>query len=141
MRARPASAQWLNGRGSAEQMDGVQSNPGFLSFLTSGHLLASSGLAMIMLGATGTSASAQSITPAAAQASTAVSSQSTGNAGTQVETVVVTAQIRKQNLQDVPISAQVVDGRQIAAQNINSLFDLSQTEPSVHISEGDGPRS
>ena len=54
----------------------------------------------------------------------------------QLAEVVVTAERRKENLQDVPISAQVVSGTALTSQNLNSLVDLSQTVPSLHISSG-----
>jgi iron complex outermembrane recepter protein len=52
----------------------------------------------------------------------------------QLVEIVVTAQRRTENLQDVPISALVVGGAQLADQNLNNLQDLSQTMPSVHVS-------
>src|SRR6202051_4220293 len=51
----------------------------------------------------------------------------------QIQEIVVTAQLRSQNLQQVPISAQVVSGQVLTDQNLNSLPDLSQTVPAVHI--------
>ncbi len=52
---------------------------------------------------------------------------------TQVEEIVVTAQHRKENLQVVPISAQVVTGVQQVEQNLNDLPDVAETTPSIHI--------
>lgn len=54
----------------------------------------------------------------------------------QIGEIVVTAQRRSENLQSVPISAQVVGGQALSDQNFNSLGDLSQTVPSVHVSSG-----
>src|SRR5271170_2156043 len=54
----------------------------------------------------------------------------------QLTEIVVTAQHRTENLQDVPISAQVIGGRSLADQNFNSLATLSQTVPSLHVSAG-----
>lgn len=51
----------------------------------------------------------------------------------QLDEVVVTAQRRVQNLQDVPISAQVIEGKVLGEQNLNSLTDLSETTPTVHV--------
>jgi len=51
-----------------------------------------------------------------------------------LEEIVVTAQKRTENLQSVPISAQVVSGQTLTNQNINNLQDLTQTLPGVHIS-------
>ncbi len=52
---------------------------------------------------------------------------------TQVETVVVTAQKRAENVQDVPISIQVVTSQQLATRNQNDLGDLLQTVPGVSL--------
>jgi outer membrane receptor protein involved in Fe transport len=57
----------------------------------------------------------------------------TGNAA-QIETVVVTAQKRLQDLQIVPISAQVFSADQIVQRNVTSLRDLSETTPGLHVS-------
>jgi iron complex outermembrane recepter protein len=54
----------------------------------------------------------------------------------QLEEVVVTAQKRSENLQNVPISVQVISGQTLAEQNFNSFEDLTQTVPGVHISLG-----
>jgi iron complex outermembrane recepter protein len=51
----------------------------------------------------------------------------------QIQEIVVTAQHRSENLQQVPISAQVVSGHVLTDQNLNSLTDLTQTVPAVHI--------
>lgn len=69
---------------------------------------------------------------AAAQAAAPDGAVSNG----QLAEVVVTAEKRKENIQDVPISAQVVGGTALTSQNLNSLVDLSQTVPSLHISSG-----
>jgi iron complex outermembrane receptor protein len=55
---------------------------------------------------------------------------------TQLVEIVVTAQRRSENLQSVPISAQVIGGQQLVNQNLSNLQDLSQTVPSVHVSAG-----
>jgi iron complex outermembrane receptor protein len=52
--------------------------------------------------------------------------------------VVVTAQRRVERLQDVPISAQVVNGQTLADHNLTSLETLSQTVPAMQIVPG-GP--
>ena len=70
----------------------------------------------------------------AAQARAADEAASTKAADTvQVQEVVVTAQHRKENLQIVPISAQVVTGVQQIEQNLNDLPDVAETTPSIHI--------
>jgi len=50
-----------------------------------------------------------------------------------LQEVTVTAQRRTERLQDVPISVQVVTGQTLAEQNHNSLEDLTQTVPDVHV--------
>lgn len=50
-----------------------------------------------------------------------------------LQEVIVTAQHRMENLQDVPISAQVIGGQVLSEQNLNSLTELSHTVPSVHV--------
>lgn len=50
-----------------------------------------------------------------------------------MEEIVVTATKRVENLQDVPISAEVVSGQAIAQENANNLTELAQTTPSIHI--------
>jgi len=47
--------------------------------------------------------------------------------------VIVTAQKRAEDLQDVPVSVQVIGSQALAQQNLNSLEALGQTVPSVHI--------
>jgi outer membrane receptor protein involved in Fe transport len=62
------------------------------------------------------------------------SAQTDSTPGTNaLEEIVVTAQHRTQRLQEVPISAQVIGGQTLVDQNLNSLVDVSQTVPSVHI--------
>ena len=51
-----------------------------------------------------------------------------------LEEIVVTAQRRAENLQNVPISVQVIDSQSMKEQNQNSLDELSETVPAVHIS-------
>src|SRR5262249_46601199 len=55
---------------------------------------------------------------------------------TKLQEVVVTAQRRTENLQDVPVSVQVINGRTLAEQNHNTLEELTQTVPSVRVSTG-----
>lgn len=58
---------------------------------------------------------------------------STPNVG--VEDIVVTAERREQNLQDVPISATVLNADQIARRGVTSIADLQQVAPSVAINQ------
>ena len=50
-----------------------------------------------------------------------------------LEEIVVTARKREENLQDVPISAQVVTGQTLADYNIKSLTELSQSLPGIQL--------
>jgi iron complex outermembrane receptor protein len=53
-----------------------------------------------------------------------------------LEEIIVTAQLRKEDLQSVPVSAQVIGGQLLIEQNRNSLDDLTQTVPGVHVGGG-----
>lgn len=50
---------------------------------------------------------------------------------TQVEEIVVTAQKREQNLQDVPVAVSAFGEQQLEAQSVNNLTDLSSKAPNV----------
>ena len=54
----------------------------------------------------------------------------------QLEEIIVTAQKRVENLQQVPLSAQVIGSQTLAIQNQNTLQDLTQLVPSVHVDSG-----
>ena len=55
-----------------------------------------------------------------------------------LEEIIVTAQKRAENLQDVPISVQAISGQVLAEQNFNSFDELAQVVPGVHIGNGGG---
>jgi len=55
-----------------------------------------------------------------------------------LEEIVVTAQKRVENLQNVPISVQVVSGKTLSDNNFNSLDSLTQTIPDVHVGSSAG---
>jgi iron complex outermembrane receptor protein len=50
-----------------------------------------------------------------------------------VETVVVTAQKREQNVQDVPLAVQVVGGAQLAAAGVQDFTNLARVSPNLVI--------
>ena len=50
-----------------------------------------------------------------------------------LEEIVVTARKRSENLQDVPISAQVISGQTLADNSIRSLTELSQSLPGIQL--------
>jgi len=52
-----------------------------------------------------------------------------------IEEIVVTVQRRPENLQEVPVSANVISGQVLREQNLNTLQDLSQTAPDVHVGQ------
>jgi iron complex outermembrane receptor protein len=60
-------------------------------------------------------------------------------APTAVETVVVTAQKRAENIQNVPISIQAFTGNQLQDQGIKSSVELGQVTPNVTIALVAGP--
>jgi iron complex outermembrane receptor protein len=77
-------------------------------------LFAAAGMTALMCGAT---AARAQVAPAAAQ----------------IQEVVVTAQRRSQNLQDVPVSVQALSGGDLQAAGIKSTQDLGQVTPNVTI--------
>jgi iron complex outermembrane receptor protein len=52
-----------------------------------------------------------------------------------VEEIVVTAQRREQNVQEVPVSAIVITNEKQISHHLESLADLTQTVPSVHVGQ------
>jgi iron complex outermembrane recepter protein len=52
-----------------------------------------------------------------------------------LEEIVVTAQKREQNLQDVPISVQVVSGKFLDDRNINQMSELTKVSPGFSFAE------
>jgi iron complex outermembrane receptor protein len=75
-----------------------------------------------------------------ATAASADQAAGASQAGERLEEITVTAQRRSENLQDVPISVDVVSGQALAATNQNSLDDLTHTMPGVYVQQG-GPSS
>src|SRR5690606_38795983 len=50
-----------------------------------------------------------------------------------LDQIIVTAERREQNLQDVPISATVLTGEQLAQRGVVNLNDIQQVAPSIAI--------
>ena len=50
-----------------------------------------------------------------------------------IEQIIVTARKREENLQDVPISADVISGETLAKENLVTLTDVAETIPSIHV--------
>src|ERR1700748_2439818 len=68
-----------------------------------------------------------------AQAAGADSPDSTQDGSGKLEMVVVTAQKREESQQSVPVSLQVISSETLAQQNRDSLQDLAETVPGLHI--------
>jgi iron complex outermembrane recepter protein len=66
--------------------------------------------------------------PCARAQSTAAAADQSGLAE-----IIVTAERRQENLQSVPISVQVLAGQTLEQQNLNSLEEVAEVVPSVHI--------
>ena len=51
-----------------------------------------------------------------------------------LEEVIITAQKREQNLQDVPVAVTAFTGKQMAALGVQKSYDIAAFSPGVHIS-------
>jgi iron complex outermembrane receptor protein len=71
--------------------------------------------------------------PACAHAQAAPAS---GNTGTNVQEIIVTAQRRAERLQDVPISVTAVSGESLKAAGIVNTRDLALVTPGLRLNEG-----
>lgn len=69
----------------------------------------------------------------------AISSIATFSYGYELEEIVVTAQKRAQNLQDVPISVDVVQASDLKSRAINNAQDLAVATPSITFQKGGMP--
>ena len=98
--------------------------------------------AMMAVAAIGSAASAQEAPPAPGPATGTETPSSTSPNDPAIEPldeggiadIVVTAQLRQENMQDVPISVSAVDGDALRQSNITSLQDLSGSIPSLVVS-------
>ena len=70
--------------------------------------------------------------------STGVATPAQAEAVNQLQDIVVTAQKRGQNLQDVPLSVSAFTGATLAAAGITNALDVQQVDPSLNISMGGG---
>ena len=70
---------------------------------------------------------------AAAQAQVAAPPASTASSGDALQEIIVTAQRRAQNIEDVPVSIQFVSNQALEAAGIKSTQDLGQITPNVTI--------
>jgi iron complex outermembrane receptor protein len=78
-----------------------------------------------------TSLAAAMVLPAAAMAQTSATAPATDSP--ELEEVVVTAERREVNLQDVPASATVLTAEAIAAKGVDNVLDIQTVAPSVAI--------
>ncbi|WP_374572246.1 TonB-dependent receptor [Phenylobacterium sp.] len=78
---------------------------------------------------------------AIASSSTAAAQQPPEPATHEIETVVVTAQKRAENVQDVPLAITAVSGERLAAAHVDTLQELRYLDPSVSYSQSTSPRS
>ena len=108
------------------------------------------GVSFLLRGAAanGTAALAQSSAvtsppppPGGAQAQSPAPQNSAGGSGTALQEVVVTAQRRSQNLQNVPISVTSFTAEALSAQQISSTLDLGREVPNLFASNGVGQGS
>lgn len=70
---------------------------------------------------------------AAAQAQVAAPATPPANSGDALQEIIVTAQRRAQNIEDVPVSVQVISNRALESAGIKSTQDLGQITPNVTI--------
>ncbi len=76
---------------------------------------------------------------ALAQAAAAATSPASGADNGQIATVVITAQKRKEDTRDVPLSVSVLSGEQLQAQQIKTVEDLTRNVPNISFSSQGGP--
>ncbi|HEV2365004.1 MAG TPA: TonB-dependent receptor [Caulobacteraceae bacterium] len=74
-----------------------------------------------------------------AAAAPAVAAEAQNQTATEVETIVVTAEKRAENIQTVPISIQAFSAKDIETQGIKQSIDIGQVVPNVDIAMVAGP--
>jgi outer membrane receptor protein involved in Fe transport len=97
------------------------------------HLNSNDSIRRAILAALGTASAATAFGPQA-KAADAAAAASTGG----LEEIVVTAQRRSENIQDVPITIQAMTGEQLSQLNVSSFNELLKYTPNVTFS-GNGP--
>ena len=76
-------------------------------------------------------------TPAFAQDEAAAAPEVQAEAADDMgDEIVVTAQFRQQNLQDIPLAITAINSRAIEERNLGSVVDIAQTAPNVNIRPG-----
>ena len=76
---------------------------------------------------------------ALAQAAAAAASPAASAADGQIATVIITAQKRKEDIRDVPLSVSVLSGEQLQQQQIKTVEDLTRNVPNISFSSQGGP--
>ena len=72
----------------------------------------------------------------ALQAQTAAAGQADAESDRGIGEIVVTAQFREQNLQDVPISISAVNAEQLQQRSVANLTDVARSVPNVEMQQG-----
>jgi len=85
------------------------------------------------LGLTGPAGAALAADAADATPVPGVSQKPTSESTDQLQEIVVTAQLRKENLQDVPISISVVSGDRLTLEHVTNISDLSYIVPNLDV--------
>ena len=76
---------------------------------------------------------------ALAQAAAAAASPAASASNGQIATVVITAQKRKEDIRDVPMSVSAISGEQLQAAQIRTVEDLTRNVPNISFSTQGGP--
>lgn len=91
------------------------------------------GTCLTSIGLSGGAMAQSAVAPAAAADQSAPSSAANGSAANDGD-IIVTAQKRSESVQRVPIAITVVDGAQLARQQITTLADLKRSVPGLEFS-------
>src|SRR5690242_795430 len=75
----------------------------------------------------------------AVTAGAASSAAAAADSATSVEEVIVTAQKRAENVQDVPSAVQVVNSAQLASAGVREFTDLTKVAPSLIVRPAEQP--
>ena len=76
---------------------------------------------------------------ALAQAAAAAAGPAASAPSGEIARVVITAQKRKEDIRDVPVSVSVLSGEQLQAQQITTVEDLTRNVPNISFSSQGGP--
>ena len=79
------------------------------------------------------------LVPMTALAQAAAAAASPAASAPEIARVVITAQKRKEDIRDVPLSVSVLSGEQLQAQQISTVEDLTRNMPNISFSTAGGP--